>query len=188
MLFEEFVAKEIDAKRFDLKLAPIDGKALLHGHCHQKSFAVMGPVQKVLKAVPGLNVELIESSCCGMAGSFGYQAETIDVSLKMAELSLLPAVRKAPADTTHRRRRHVVPQPDRGRHQAARRARRHGALQKHGRPNRDARLRSASDPERAVEEGAVAAAVLFCRFCIERLALAALACRLRPWPGRPPPS
>jgi len=98
MLFEEFIAKEIDAKRFNPKLAPIAGKALLHGHCHQKSFAVMGPVQKVLKAVPGLNVELIESSCCGMAGSFGYQSETVDVSLAMAELSLLPAVRKAPAD------------------------------------------------------------------------------------------
>jgi len=97
-LFEEFVAKEIDAGRFALKLAPIGDKALLHGHCHQKSFDVMGPVQKVLKAVPGLNVELIQSSCCGMAGSFGYQKETIDVSLKMAELSLLPAVRKAPAD------------------------------------------------------------------------------------------
>jgi Fe-S oxidoreductase len=98
MLFEEFIAKEIDAKRFNLKLSPIEGKALLHGHCHQKSFAVMGSVQKVLKAIPGLNVELIESSCCGMAGSFGYQAETIDVSLAMAELSLLPAVRKAPAE------------------------------------------------------------------------------------------
>jgi len=98
MLFEEFIAKEIDAKRFAPKLAPIAEKALLHGHCHQKSFAVMGPVQKVLKAVPGLNVELIESSCCGMAGSFGYQSETVDVSLAMAELSLLPAVRKAPAD------------------------------------------------------------------------------------------
>jgi Fe-S oxidoreductase len=99
MLFEEFIAKEIDAKRFNPKLAPIGAKALLHGHCHQKSFAVMGPVQKVLKAVPGLDVELIESSCCGMAGSFGYQAETADVSLKMAEISLLPAVRKASADT-----------------------------------------------------------------------------------------
>jgi FAD/FMN-containing dehydrogenase/Fe-S oxidoreductase len=98
MLFEEFIAKEIDAKRFSPKLAPIAEKALLHGHCHQKSFAVMGPVQKVLKAVPGLNVETIESSCCGMAGSFGYQSETIDVSLAMAELSLLPTVRKAPAD------------------------------------------------------------------------------------------
>jgi Fe-S oxidoreductase len=98
-LFEEFVAREIDAGRFGLKLAPIAAKALLHGHCHQKAFDVMGPVQKVLKSVPGLNVELIQSSCCGMAGSFGYQRETIDVSLKMAELSLLPAVRKADAET-----------------------------------------------------------------------------------------
>jgi Fe-S oxidoreductase len=98
MLFEEFVAKEMDAKRFNVKFAPVGEKALLHGHCHQKSFDVMGSVHKVLNAVPGLNVELIQSSCCGMAGSFGYQRETIDVSLAMGELSLLPAVRKAPAD------------------------------------------------------------------------------------------
>jgi Fe-S oxidoreductase len=58
----------------------------------------MGPVQKVLKAVPSLNVELVQSSCCGMAGHFGYLRETIDVSLAMAELSLIPAVRKAPAE------------------------------------------------------------------------------------------
>ena len=99
MLFEEFIAKEIDAKRFNLEFLPFEGaKALLHGHCHQKSFAAMGAVQKVLKHI-GLDVEVIESSCCGMAGSFGYQAETIDVSLAMAELSLLPAVRKATAET-----------------------------------------------------------------------------------------
>ncbi|HEY4265426.1 MAG TPA: FAD-linked oxidase C-terminal domain-containing protein [Micropepsaceae bacterium] len=97
-LFEEFLAREIDAGRFNPKLAPIGANALLHGHCHQKAFNVMGPVQKVLSKVPGLKVELIESSCCGMAGAFGYQSETIDVSLKMAELSLLPAVRKASAD------------------------------------------------------------------------------------------
>ena len=71
---------------------------MLHGHCHQKSFAAMGDVEAVLKLVPELSVETIESSCCGMAGSFGYQAETIDVSLAMGELSLLPAVRKAPDD------------------------------------------------------------------------------------------
>jgi Fe-S oxidoreductase len=97
-LFEEFLAKEIDAGRFNPKLAPIGANALLHGHCHQKAFNVMGSVQKVLSKVPGMNVELIESSCCGMAGAFGYQSETIDISLKMAELSLLPAVRKASAD------------------------------------------------------------------------------------------
>jgi Fe-S oxidoreductase len=58
----------------------------------------MGAVEAALKLVPNLKVEAIESSCCGMAGSFGYHAETIDVSLAMAELSLLPAVRKAPGD------------------------------------------------------------------------------------------
>ncbi len=74
-------------------------KALLHGHCHQKAFDAMGAVESMLKLVPELSVETVESSCCGMAGAFGYDADTIDVSLKMGELSLLPAVRKAPADT-----------------------------------------------------------------------------------------
>ncbi len=58
----------------------------------------MSSVEKVLKLIPGVAVETIESSCCGMAGSFGYSADTIDVSLAMGELSLLPAVRSAPAD------------------------------------------------------------------------------------------
>jgi Fe-S oxidoreductase len=97
-LFEEFLAREIDAGRFKPVLSPIGEKALLHGHCHQKAFDAMGAVERVLKAIPGLSVETVESSCCGMAGSFGYQSETIDVSLKMAELSLLPAVRKADQD------------------------------------------------------------------------------------------
>ena len=58
----------------------------------------MGAVETVLRAVPGLQVKMIESSCCGMSGAFGYGAATIDVSLAMAELSLLPAVRKAGAE------------------------------------------------------------------------------------------
>jgi Fe-S oxidoreductase len=74
-------------------------RALLHGHCHQKSFGAMGAAETVLGLVPDLAVETVESSCCGMAGAFGYGADTIDVSLKMAELSLLPAVRKAAPDT-----------------------------------------------------------------------------------------
>jgi Fe-S oxidoreductase len=81
-----------------LPLAPLAKRALLHGHCHQKSFAAMGAVEQVLRLVPDLAVETIESSCCGMAGSFGYDAETADVSLAMGELSLLPAVRAAPED------------------------------------------------------------------------------------------
>ena len=59
----------------------------------------MPAVQKTLALIPGLEVETIASSCCGMAGSFGFDAEHYDVSMKMGELALLPAVRKADADT-----------------------------------------------------------------------------------------
>lgn len=97
MLFEEFLAREIKAG-VQFPFRALAKQALLHGHCHQKAFAAMGAVESVLRAVPDLKVETIESSCCGMAGSFGYKADTIDVSLKMAELSLLPAVRKASDD------------------------------------------------------------------------------------------
>ena len=82
-----------------LPLQPLRRKALLHGHCHQKAFDAMGAVESVLRLIPGLAFETVESSCCGMAGAFGYDKATIEVSLKMGELSLLPAVRKAPADT-----------------------------------------------------------------------------------------
>ncbi|MCP2876436.1 hypothetical protein NK905_23840, partial [Salmonella enterica subsp. enterica serovar Typhimurium] len=61
-------------------------------------FGAMGAVEGALRLVPGLEVQTVESSCCGMAGAFGYHVETIDASLAMAELSLLPAVRKAPDD------------------------------------------------------------------------------------------
>jgi Fe-S oxidoreductase len=96
MLFEEFVTRELDTNA--LALAPIGERALLHGHCHQKSFGAMSAVEAALKLVPGLKVGTVESSCCGMAGAFGYGADTIDISLKMGELSLLPAVRNAPED------------------------------------------------------------------------------------------
>jgi FAD/FMN-containing dehydrogenase/Fe-S oxidoreductase len=98
-LFEEFLAREHAAGRLKLALKALPvSRALLHGHCHQKAFDAVRPVQAVLGLIPGLSVELIESSCCGMAGSFGYEAAHYDVSMKMAELSLLPAVRAAPAD------------------------------------------------------------------------------------------
>ncbi|HZQ12239.1 MAG TPA: FAD-linked oxidase C-terminal domain-containing protein [Pseudolabrys sp.] len=97
-LFEEFLAREQAAGRLNLPLGPLKRKALLHGHCHQKAFDAIGAVESVLRLVPELGVETIESSCCGMAGAFGYGKDTIEVSLKMGELSLLPAVRKAPPD------------------------------------------------------------------------------------------
>jgi Fe-S oxidoreductase len=99
LMFEEFLAREAEAGRLKLPLAPVARRALLHGHCHQKSFGALGATEAVLRLVPDLNVETIESSCCGMAGAFGYAADTIEVSLAMGELSLLPAVRKAPPDT-----------------------------------------------------------------------------------------
>ena len=98
LLLEEFLAAETDAGRLSLPLRSTPAKALLHGHCHQKAFDAMGAVEKVLRLVPGLDVATVQSSCCGMAGAFGYQAETYDVSMKMAELSLAPAVRAAPQD------------------------------------------------------------------------------------------
>jgi Fe-S oxidoreductase len=99
LLFEEFLTRESKAGRLNLTLAPAKKRALLHGHCHQKSFDTMAAVESALKLVPGLDVETMESSCCGMAGSFGYGADTIKVSRAMGELTLLPAVRKAPDDT-----------------------------------------------------------------------------------------
>ena len=99
LIFEEFLMREKKENHLDLALAPIGGRALVHGHCHQKAFGAFGAVTDTLKLVPGLAVEPVESSCCGMAGAFGYGADTADVSLAMGELSLLPAVRNAPSDT-----------------------------------------------------------------------------------------
>jgi FAD/FMN-containing dehydrogenase/Fe-S oxidoreductase len=95
LLLEEYLERATVEGSLALALKPLVQRALLHGHCHQKSFAVMSAVEATLKRIPGLAVETVDSSCCGMAGSFGYAADTIDASLKMGELSLFPAVRKA---------------------------------------------------------------------------------------------
>jgi FAD/FMN-containing dehydrogenase/Fe-S oxidoreductase len=99
LLFEEFLARESERGALQLPLKPMAKRALLHGHCHQKSFGAMGAVEATLSLLPELTLETVESSCCGMAGAFGYGADTIDVSLKMGELSLFPAVRAAAEDT-----------------------------------------------------------------------------------------
>ncbi|MDO8449021.1 MAG: 4Fe-4S dicluster domain-containing protein, partial [Rhodoferax sp.] len=99
LLFEEFLAREAASGRLEVlkaKLQPAGQPILLHGHCHQKAFAAVTPIMEVLKLIPGARPELIESSCCGMAGSFGYEANHYEVSMQMAELSLLPAVREKP--------------------------------------------------------------------------------------------
>ena len=99
LLLEEFLAREVQAGRLDAmktRLKPSSRPILLHGHCHQKAFGAVSPIMDVLKLIPGAQPSLIESSCCGMAGSFGYEASHYAVSMQMAELSLLPAVRQQP--------------------------------------------------------------------------------------------
>ncbi len=98
-LFEEFIADL--AERNELKLNfrnNGDAKALLHGHCHQKSLVGTSPSHKTLVAA-GYAVEEVDSGCCGMAGSFGYEAEHYDISQAMAERRLMPAIREQSPDT-----------------------------------------------------------------------------------------
>jgi Fe-S oxidoreductase len=100
-LFETFVARESEAGRFHIDWQRLPAqRALLHGHCHQKAFAVVADVQRTLGLLPNLHVDLVPSSCCGMAGAFGYEAAHFDASMRMAEAGLLPAVRQHPANST----------------------------------------------------------------------------------------
>jgi FAD/FMN-containing dehydrogenase/Fe-S oxidoreductase len=98
-LLEEFLAREAAAGRISRPIARQRGKVLLHGHCHQKAFGALSSVVAVLALIEGTEVESVEASCCGMAGAFGYGADTYEVSMAMGELSLLPAVRGAAPDT-----------------------------------------------------------------------------------------
>lgn len=99
LLFEEFLAREHAAGRLALPLRALpQRRALLHGHCHQKAFDAMRPIEVVLGLVPLLEVATVESGCCGMAGAFGYEAEHLALSMKMGELALLPVVRTAGPD------------------------------------------------------------------------------------------
>jgi FAD/FMN-containing dehydrogenase/Fe-S oxidoreductase len=95
-LFEEFVALESANGRFTTAFRRLNDPILLHGHCHQKAFGAVSPILQVLALIPGAKTELIESSCCGMAGSFGYDASHHDISTQMAEAALLPAIRSKP--------------------------------------------------------------------------------------------
>jgi FAD/FMN-containing dehydrogenase/Fe-S oxidoreductase len=99
LTFEEFLCREVEAGRWTrtFRRTPYT-RAVVHGHCHQKAFGAMPAVLTALKLVPDLSVELVATSCCGMAGSFGYRPEHQDVSRRMAEAALLPAVRGAEPD------------------------------------------------------------------------------------------
>ncbi|MBO0738578.1 MAG: FAD-binding protein [Alphaproteobacteria bacterium] len=124
-LFEEFIDSERAADRFALAFSTMAGRtALLHGHCHQKAFGTVDAAVKALRLIPGLAVETFDSTCCGMAGPFGYEAEHYEISMKIGELGVLPKMRAAPpdailaangtscrhqiADATGRKARHIV--------------------------------------------------------------------------------
>ncbi len=97
--FEEFIDQLAEAGDLDLRFTDAARHVLLHGHCHQKSLVGTRPSKHVLSLPPKYTVAEVDSGCCGMAGSFGYEAEHYDISLKMAERRLLPAVRQADAET-----------------------------------------------------------------------------------------
>jgi Fe-S oxidoreductase len=99
MLLEEYLAAEHEAGRLELNLGA-GGDVLLHGHCHQKAHQTMAAMTNTLDLLPDSNIETVQSSCCGMAGAFGYGADTYEVSQAMGEASLLPAVRGVASTTT----------------------------------------------------------------------------------------
>ena len=94
--FEELLEK--NCKK--LKFKKLNQKVLLHGHCHQKAFDVVKPIERLLKKIEGLEVETIETSCCGMAGAFGYGKDTFDISMKMANEKLFPAIKNTNKNVT----------------------------------------------------------------------------------------
>jgi Fe-S oxidoreductase len=99
MMIEEYIAEETGAGRMTLPLSSPAKRILLHGHCHQKAMDVVPAIQTTLALLPDTRVDMVESSCCGMAGAFGYDRETEDVSRAMGELSLFPVVRAEAEDT-----------------------------------------------------------------------------------------
>jgi FAD/FMN-containing dehydrogenase/Fe-S oxidoreductase len=100
LLIDEFIAREADKGRIRREAFTKESRNIkLHGHCHQKSLASLTPTVKALELPVNYKVQVIPSGCCGMAGSFGYEKEHFDISMKIGGLVLFPAMRSAPADT-----------------------------------------------------------------------------------------
>jgi Fe-S oxidoreductase len=100
LVIDEFIGREIVAGHITAESFTEETKKIkLHGHCHQKALSSMTWTQKLLSLPKNYSVETIPSGCCGMAGSFGYEAEHYDISMQIGEMVLFPAVRKAEPET-----------------------------------------------------------------------------------------
>lgn len=98
-MLEELIMQDHQAGKLNWNLQAPAPSVLVHGHCHQKALSAFSAVQQCLNLIPNMEVKIIETGCCGMAGAFGYARDTAEISLQMAELDLLPAVRKADSNT-----------------------------------------------------------------------------------------
>jgi Fe-S oxidoreductase len=98
---EELLVEAIASGR--LSVPPGSGaggrRILFHGHCHQKALAGTGPTMALLRSIPGADVTEVDAGCCGMAGSFGFEAEHYELSMRIGELRLFPAIRAEAAET-----------------------------------------------------------------------------------------
>ena len=94
--FESYLSKLHKEGELDIDFSDAEKTLLVHGHCHQKALWGIGPSLDVLNLPPGYTATAIDSACCGMAGSFGYEKEHYDISLKIGDQRLLSAVREAP--------------------------------------------------------------------------------------------
>lgn len=97
--FEEFIAMLADDNELNFEFHNDPKQLLLHGHCHQKSLVGTAPAKRTLSLPENYSVTEIDSSCCGMAGSFGYEKEHYEISRQMAEHRLAPQIRTADPDT-----------------------------------------------------------------------------------------
>ena len=100
MLIDEFLFEQLEAGRLEPKVfEQQNSNVLLHGHCHQKALGNIENLKSLLEFIPGCNVALLESGCCGMAGFFGYQADKYELSMQIGELILFPSIRDAEKST-----------------------------------------------------------------------------------------
>ncbi len=95
-LADGWLARQVQAGHCELPMMPRSEKCVLHGHCHQKALLGVAASAPALKLIPGLDVTVLDAGCCGMAGMFGYEREHYDLSVKIANLALLPALAAAP--------------------------------------------------------------------------------------------